>query len=343
MAYNSINVAINTYLGGNSMCTAATFSTDNNIYFGRNLDYERSYGESVTVTPRNYSLHLRHAGCFSTGYAIIGMAHVCDGYPLYYDAMNEAGLYMAGLNFVGNAVYSSPEEGKDNIAQFELLLWILGQCAGISDVRNLLARTNIVSTAFSDKLPCAQLHWMIGAKDGCIVLEQTLDGMHIYDNPVGVLTNNPPFPMQMFSLNNYRGLSAGSVVSSFAPGLELKTYSRGMAAIGLPGDLSSQSRFVKAAFVRNNCVADKEDTDGLCQLFHILNSVEQQKGCCRLDSGEYEYTIYTGCCDAGRGIYYYTTYESSTPIAVDMHREDLNGKKIVSYPLDSSPYCRFIN
>lgn len=111
------------------MCTAATYQTEH-FYFGRTLDYEFSYGDSVTITPRNYPFHFRHAPLNASHYAIIGMAHIASDYPLYYDACNEQGLCMAGLNFVGNAVYRDDlSEAKDNICQFELIPWILCQCA----------------------------------------------------------------------------------------------------------------------------------------------------------------------------------------------------------------------
>ena len=105
------------------MCTAATYKTKD-FYMGRTLDYECSYGEEVTITPRGYTFVMRHGQPYQTKYALIGMAHVAGEYPLYYDAINEKGLGMAGLNFVGNAFYTEPAEGKDNVAQFELIPWI---------------------------------------------------------------------------------------------------------------------------------------------------------------------------------------------------------------------------
>ena len=110
------------------MCTAATYQTKD-FYFGRNLDYERSYGESVVIMPRNRPLPLRHGAALKTHYAMIGMAHMQDGFPLYYDAVNEKGLCIAGLNFVGNAVYHPPVAERENVAQFELIPWLLGRCA----------------------------------------------------------------------------------------------------------------------------------------------------------------------------------------------------------------------
>lgn len=102
------------------MCTAVTYQTKD-FYFGRTLDYELSYGEEIVITPRNYVFHFRDMGAIRKHYAMIGTAHVQNQYPLYYDAVNEKGLGMAGLNFVGNAHYGERVQGKDNVATFEFI------------------------------------------------------------------------------------------------------------------------------------------------------------------------------------------------------------------------------
>lgn len=315
------------------MCTAATYKTKD-FYFGRTLDYEFSYGEEIAVMPRNYPLSFRHVEKkFDSHYAMIGMAHVAENYPLYYDAVNEKGVGMAGLNFVGNAAYQEQEEGKDNIASFEFIPWVLAQCASVQEVRELLANINLVATPFASQLPAASLHWMIADEKEAIVVENMQDGMHIHDNPVGVMTNNPPFDQQMFQLNQYRGLSEKQPENTFAPDVPLSCYSRGMGAIGLPGDLSSTSRFARVAFVRNHSLSGESETESVGQFFHILGSVDQQRGCCEVSEGKYEITIYTSCCNATRGIYYYTTYTNSQISAVDMHRENLDGSELAHYPM----------
>lgn len=314
------------------MCTAATYKTKD-FYFGRTLDYEFSYGDEVTVTPRNFPLVFRNTGEISSHYAIIGMAFVSDGYPLYYDAINEKGLGMAGLNFVGNAKYNKAKEGRDNIAQFEFIPWILSQCSSVSEARTLLDKINLTDTPFSPQLPVAQLHWIIADRDGAITIEATESGLNIYDNPAGVLTNNPPFNEQMFMLNNFMNLSPKQPKNLFSSKLPLTTYSRGMGALGLPGDLSSQSRFVRVAFTKMNSLSGDSESESVSQFFHILGSVDQQRGCCEVEEGKYEITLYTSCCNADKGIYYYTTYDNHQITAVDMHREDLDGNGIVRYPL----------
>lgn len=313
------------------MCTAATYKTAD-FYFGRTLDYEFSYGDEVAITPRNYPFHFSDMGDMESHYAIIGMACVAEGYPLYYDAVNEKGLGMAGLNFVGNAVCKDRQDGKDNVAQYEFISWILSQCATVKQARELLGRINISNTTFNDKLPLAQLHWLIADSAEAVTVEAVEEGVKIYDNPVGVLTNNPPFPEQMSALNNYMHLSVKSPANTFAPGLDLKRYSRGMGAIGLPGDLSSQSRFVRVAFTKMNSVSGDGEKESVSQFFHILGSVDQQRGCCVLDDGKCEITLYTSCCNASRGVYYYTSYDNHQITGVDMHKENLDSSSLIHYP-----------
>ena len=316
------------------MCTAATYLTDD-FYFGRTLDYEFSYGDEVTVTPRRFTFDFRFTGSVTEHYALIGMAHVAGGYPLYYDAVNEKGLCMAGLNFVGSAVYSPvPQEGKLNVAQFEFIPWLLSRCEDLASAKELLKEVVLVDAPFSEQLPTAQLHWIIADRSGAITVESVADGLKVYDNPVGVLTNNPSFDIQMFNLNNYMGLSPKSPENSFAPALPLNTYSRGMGGMGLPGDLSSLSRFVRVAFTKMNSLSGSSELESVSQFFHILGSVDQTRGCCDLD-GKFEITLYTSCCSADKGIYYYNTYENHRITAVDMHKENLDGGKLARYALTS--------
>lgn len=314
------------------MCTTVTYKTDG-FYFGRTLDNDFSYSDQVTVTPRNFALEFRNGMVIENHHAIIGMAYVVGRYPLYYDAVNEKGLCMAGLNFVGNAHYFHTAEYKDNVAQFEFIPWVLSQCESVKQAKEMLVRINITGEKFNSELPIAQLHWLIADKEQAITVESVKKGIKIYDNPIGVLTNNPPFDMQMFSLNNYMALSPLPPKNNFAPDIELNSYSRGMGALGLPGDLSSQSRFVRAAFTKLNSVCESDEKSSVSQFFHILGTVEQTRGCCVLENGEYEKTIYTSCCNADKGIYYYTTYNNRQITAVDMHRTNLNSKELITHTL----------
>lgn len=314
------------------MCTAATYRTDD-FYMGRTLDYEFSYGEEITVMPRNFPLSFRHGGGTDRHYAIIGMAHVADGYPMFYDAVNEKGLGMAGLNFAASARYSEPEDGKQNVAQFEFIPWVLSQFASLGQARSAIEKINLVGTTYDSRYPAAKMHWIIADKSGAITVEPTEGGLKIYDNAPGVLTNEPPFDMQLFNLNNYMRLSPKQPENSFSDALDLGTYSRGMGGLGLPGDLSSMSRFVRAAFTKLNSLSGSGEAESVGQFFHILGSVEQVRGCCEVAQGKYEITIYTSCFNADKGVYYYTTYNNRRITAVDMHRENLDSDSLARYPM----------
>lgn len=314
------------------MCTAVTYKTKNH-YFGRNLDLEYSYNETVVITPRNVPFSFYKVKNIQTHYAMIGMGIVVENYPLYFDATNEKGLSMAGLNFPGNAVYREEAEGKDNVSPFELIPWILGQCSSVSEAREKLSQINLVNINFSIELPLTPLHWMISDSKESITVEPLKDGLKVYENPVGILTNNPSFDLHMFYLNNYMQLTAEPPCNHFSHKLKLEPYSRGMGAMGMPGDLSSMSRFVRAAFTKMNSVSGQQEEESISQFFHILASVWQQRGCVHMGRGKYEITVYSSCCNTDKGIYYYTTYENSQITAVDMHNEDLEGDKVIVYPL----------
>ena len=322
------------------MCTAITFHTKEH-YFGRNLDLEHSYGEQVVITPRNVPLEIRRVGKLARHYAMIGVACVSGGYPLYYEATNEKGLSMAGLNFPHSAHYREYQPGMDNIAPFELIPWVLGRCGNLAQARACLERVNVLREGFSPELPLTALHWMVADGEGALTLEPGERGLEIFENKIGVLTNEPPFPWQMTNLNNYLNLTSRQPENRFSTLAELSAFSRGMGGIGLPGDLSSASRFVRASFVKLNGVCGHSEEESVSQFFHTLNAVEQQRGCVRLEGGQYEITRYSSCCNTCRGIYYYTTYDNPNPTAVELRREDLEGTELISYPmLTNMRVCR---
>lgn len=323
------------------MCTAITFFTKDH-YFGRNLDYEHSYRESVTITPRDFVFRFRRMPPMEHHYAMIGMATVTAGYPLYYEATNEYGLSIAGLNFPHSAKYMPEKPGKDNVAPFELIPWILCSCRNAPEAEEKLANMNLVNIPFSQEYPLTPLHWILADHERAITIEQTADGLHVYHNPIGVLTNEPPFFFHMIHLQNFLNVSNCEPVNRFAPNLPLKAYSRGMGGIGLPGDLSSSSRFIKAAFTKLNSVSENTESASISQVFHILGSVAQQQGCVKVDKS-YEKTIYTSCCNTTKGIYYYTTYENSQITGIRLHGADLDSNRLVCYPLVTGQKIRMEN
>ena len=324
------------------MCTAISFRSRRHL-FGRTFDLEHSYNESVVITPRGYDFCFRESPMPDMHYALIGIAHTENGYPLYYDAVNEKGLCAAALNFPENAYYRPYREGAVNLASYELLPWLLRHCIDLAQAHTALQSISLTQTAFSADLPCTPLHWMLADKTGALVIEPMKDGLCIHENHVGVLTNAPPFEHQLSNLCSYLGLSRKSPANSFGASAGLQPISRGTGAFGLPGDSSSPSRFVRSAFLLHNSPADLSPEEEICHFFHIMDSAAQVRGSVELENGALVSTLYTACCDAQKGIYYYTTYENRQLHAVHLHHAPLDQESITVFPLQQTQQIFFQN
>ncbi len=324
------------------MCTAISYRPDSH-YFGRNLDLEYSFKEQVVITPRNYLFKLRNGNNFYNRFAMIGMASVLNEYPLYYEAANEKGLAMAGLNFPENAVYWESKRGMKNITSFELIPWILGQAENLNDVRNLLDTLNITNEQFSEQIPTQPLHFMISDKSASIVVEPTESGLKVYDNPYNVMTNNPPFEYHLWNIRNYRNLSNSNGENTFTSSYDLDSYAVGMGAIGLPGDASSASRFVRCAFNLANLPKEGDEYEHITEFFHVLDSVSMIKGSTLTDTGKYDITLYSCCINANSGTYYYKMYGNNRINAIRLSQVNLDSEKLFCYDLKREQDIRFDN
>ncbi len=325
------------------MCTSIAMKT-NNFYFGRNMDIEYSFGERVVITPRNYPFVFHQTKTIKQHYAMIGMASVINNYPLYAEASNEKGLCMAGLYFPENACYAEKQcPNQYNIAMFELIPWVLGKCACINEARQLLERTNVTNVAFSKEISPAPLHWHIADKTGSIVLEIMKDGMHIYDNPANVLTNNPPFPFQLTNLSQYMNLTVEVPKSRMCQSVGVKPFGKGLGSFGLPGDFSPASRFVKAAYLLTNSVCGSDTNTSVSQYFHILDSVSVVNGSIELESGQPYYTTYSCCIDVNKGIYYFKTYQNNQISAICIYDENLDSDRLKAFPITATQQINWLN
>ncbi len=325
------------------MCTSIAMNTED-FYFGRTMDIEYSFNEKVVFTPRNYPIAFRRNDTLRRHYAMLGMASVVEDYPLYAEAVNERGLCIAGLNFPDNAYYPPRADPlKKNISPFELILWICAKCASVTDAKELLASTQLTDIPFSDDLPLAPLHWHIADRECSIVLESTRNGLEIYDNPVGVLTNNPGFNFQTTNLCQYMNLTTTCPKNCFTNIKSLVPFGQGLGSFGLPGDYSPASRFVKAAYLSMNSVCEKDEMSSVSQLFHILDSVSMIRGSV-VTSGElYDTTTYVCCMNATQGRYYYKTYSNSQLTAVDLRKENMDADSLKTYPLMTEPHIAWAN
>lgn len=297
------------------MCTSFAFQGKHR-YFGRNLDLEGSFGEGLVFSPRGLSLSYCAEGENKTELAMLGMGIVGEGFPLYFDAFNECGLGMAGLNFPKSAVYLPPKEGKRNVSPAEIAPYVLGKCRTLKEAFGLLSEINVIGVAHGD-LPLTPLHWMITDGRESVVAEPAAEGLLLYEDRANVLTNEPPFPMQMNRLNDFLSLTPYEPEARLGKGL-LAPYSRGMGSVGLPGDLSSASRFARAYFFLSNLVAGEGERDELVACFRMLGGVAMPRGALRLREGVYEETVYSSCCDLDEGLYCYATYSNPALHAVKL-------------------------
>ena len=313
------------------MCTAVSINGETHL-FGRTLDVDCSYGESVIITPRNFRLEFLHEKAEKSHLAMIGIGCVRDGVPLYFDAMNESGLSAAGLNFTISAKYHPFADGLHNIASFEVISWVLSQCKTLCDAKELLKSTNITSDNFSAALPTTPLHWIIADKTGAITVESVSSGLEIHENSLGVLTNEPPFNYHVTHLSDFLQLTPNAPKNNICRELTLAPYSRGMGAMGLPGDFSSSSRFVRAFFVKSH-IETSPESDEINRFFHVMNSVSIPLGCSKNEYGQNMYTLYTSCADSSSLTYHFTTYSDCQIRSVTMD-ECMDGVSLLQASLE---------
>lgn len=316
------------------MCTALSIRTKSGYnLFGRNMDLQYSFNQSVELVPRNFKYKDRVTGKMKgINYAIIGMGTIIEGIPSLADGMNEEGLACAALNCSRYAKYDNYKKyissKKENITPDHLILWILGNFKSVYEVRQKINDIQIVDKPININVPLPTLHWMVTDKEGnSIVIEKTSEKLSIYDNKVGVLTNSPNFEWHLTNLNQYIRLSEKQPKNTKWSDLELIPLSEGVGTIGMPGDFSSISRFVRIAFLRSR-VPIVDDITGISQFFHMLNNVAMVKGGVLTSEGEESITLYSSCMCQENKIYYYKTYYNSRINAISMNKEDLEASKI---------------
>ena len=324
------------------MCTCIDFKTKDN-YFGRNLDLEYRFNEKVVITPRNYEFILKNGSIIKTKYSMIGMATIINEYPLYAEATNEKGLSIAGLYFPKNAYFYEENKQKLNLTPYEIIPYFLGLYRNVAEVKRDITNLNITNIQFNKEIPISDLHWMISDGKECIVVEQTEDALKIYDNPFCVLTNNPPFAYHLNNINNYLNLTPHYATNRFSNKFNLEPYGQGMGAIGLPGDNSPASRFVRASFNKLNSVCNDDEESSVTQFFHILDSVCMIQGTTITQNGKYDITTYSCCINTSKGIYYYKTYTNNQITAIKMTEHEKNRKELSIYNLEEKQQIKYEN
>ncbi|WP_297632713.1 choloylglycine hydrolase [uncultured Clostridium sp.] len=330
------------------MCTGLTLITkDGKHLFGRNMDIEFEFGQSVGVIPRNFEYENRMINTKEhTKYGIIGMMTIMENHPMLADGMNEEGLGIAGLNFPGYAYYEPEiDENKENVSVYDFMFWILANFKDLYEVREALNNVNIMDKPFNEKTPIPTLHWIITDKSGkSIVVEKSKQaGLKVFENNLGVLTNSPTFDWHETNLRQYIGLYANQAGETKWSEQSLPALGQGAGCVGLPGDFTPASRFVRVAFLRHNALANDSESMDINEFFHILNNVAMVRGTVRTPQQLSDITVYTSCMNLEDKIYFYNTYKNNSLNAVDMKKVDLNGKEIVLFPYENELKVNYQN
>ncbi len=325
------------------MCTAI-FLNKKHVIFGRNMDISYSFGEQVVIMPRCYPIHFKARATINKHYGMIGMACVVNGTPLYSDGMNEHGLCVAALNFQGYAHYiEETHANRISLAPYEVIPFLLATCKNIDEVRKVVQSLELINIPFGDKFQLPYLHWMISDQKECVVLESVKDGIRLYENPVGVMTNNPEFSFHTTNLNQYLNVSPKSRRSDFGERLDLRPLGHGDGGMSLPGDTGSVSRFVRGVFVKENATTEDDVEREIAQFFRISSQVAVVKGNVILEDHRSNYTTYTSCMVPELNGYFYTTYYNQQITGITMSKEEIEGNNLVQISLEQNPQINWKN
>ena len=287
------------------MCTSIAFR-QKGLFFGRNMDLDYNFGERIVATPRGFLLRSledqEHLG-------FIGTATLVEGYPLYADAINEKGLCVAGLNFPGKAFYRQTDHTKTNVPAFDFIAYVAAKFSSVEDLTKEFEKFNITDRAFSEKIPCPTLHWMVSDHTSSVVIESSKTGINLYKNPLDVMTNLPEFQEQ---LENYKKMRSeeGSAPSDF------------------PIMLSSSSRFLRMAHFLGNNLPETDAESAITHVFHLLDTVAVPDVSVKAANGNFHKTTYSICFDTIDRCYHIRTYENSQICRVALKKEDVCSSKL---------------
>lgn len=306
------------------MCTSFEFRSED-FYFARNMDIDFELFGRLIFTPKNFELKFKKMQSIKEHYAFLGVGTVYNGYALYADGVNEKGLCAAGLNFPQNAYYPSEiSETKNNVSVFEFIPYVLSRFQSVKELKENFQNIHLVDIPLSSSVPITPLHWHIADENEGIVVESVKDGLFIYENVPAVMTNNPPFDFHLQNLFHYTNLSPKTAFDS-----SLHPFGLGLGAFGLPGDMSSTSRFVKTAFLLKYAEKSNSDEENTATAFNILSNVCVVKGTVKSEKGACHYTKYSAVINAKKGIYNLKKANSLSIQTVKLNDFDFYNKSLI--------------
>lgn len=302
------------------MCTAMTLQIpQGNIYFGRTMDFSYPLAPQMYVAPKGWTwTNILRTHKIHNQYTFMGIGQ--DISPVVFaDGVNEAGFGAMALYFPGFAQYDSIEADSSDslsLAAVELVSFLLGQCSCVEEAAAMVRNLRIVGIRDSLTGTVAPLHWMAAdAKGNCLVIEKTAEGLQLMDNPAGVLSNSPDFRWHMTNLRNYMNLSPYQQKETAWGETVLTPFGQGSGTLGLPGDFTPPSRFVRALYGKSHLLPPSSKEEAVSAFFHLMEGVSLPKGSVMTDRETADYTQYTACISLSEKTYFFRTYNNSATTA----------------------------
>ncbi len=321
---------------------------DGSVIHARTMEFAIDIHSKVLIVPRGYGrVGLTPTGApgmkWNAKYASIGMNGV--GEPYLFDGVNEKGLSAALLyfpNYAGYMPYTAADAGK-TLAPWQLGSYILENFSTVAEVKANIGKVVVPEVVFAGWGFTPGVHYEIDDQTGhSIVIEYVGGKLVVYENPLGVLTNSPSFDWQMTNLHNYVNFSMTNVPPiKLSGGVTLTPFGQGSGMLGIPGDFTPPSRFVRAVAFTQSAFPTKTGPDAVLEAFHILNQFDIPVGAAREDEKDShgniqaDYTIWTSVIDLKTQDYYFRTYTDSQIRRVSLEKADLNAKTIVEIPIES--------
>lgn len=295
------------------MCTAIALKTaKNHNFLGRNMDFSHDLDPHLFIVPRHCVWESAADGQpLTTSYQFIGIGQRLAGLLAFFDGVNETGFAAAALYFSGYASYDAlyGRAGKKRLAAFDLLTYLLGNCASAADVRRAVRDISLVGVADPVTGAAAPLHWLASDRGGrCVVVEKTERGFEVFDNDIGVLANAPDFPWHRTNLNNYAAVTSVQRDSARWGGVTLTAPSQAGGTLGLPGGFASPERFVRTAFIKTHADPPRNDDEAVGLGFQCLKSVSIPRGVVTTGRGAPDFTLYTAFMNQQTGAYFLNTH-----------------------------------
>jgi len=323
-------------------CTGITLTAaDGTVVHARTMEFAIDIHSDVIVVPRGYE----RVGTTPDGkpglkwkakYANVGANGV--GLPFIFDGLNEKGLAVGTFYFPTSASYmryNAADAGK-SIAPWEVGSWILENFATVDEVRENIGKIVVPAVVFPAWGFAPPVHYVVHDASGkSIVIEYSAGKLNVYDNPLGVITNSPTFDWQMTNLRNYVNFSMSNVPPVKLGSVKLEPFGQGSGMLGIPGDFTPPSRFVRAVAFSQSVLPSKTGDDAVLEAFHVLNNFDIPKGAAREhEKDEHgnvlaDYTLWTAASDLKTKRYYFRTYENSQIRMVDLMKMNLDAKDIV--------------